>query len=131
MPFTRISLLKGKSPDYLRAVSDALHTALVETLDVPADDRFQAIHQHEKTELIFDAHYMGGPRNDDFILFQITAGKERNEQTKNNFYHRLAELLARDPGVAPENVMVIIQMTSVTDWSFSGGQPLSAMMNRQ
>jgi len=131
MPFTRISLLKGKSPDYLRAVSDALHTALVETFEVPVADRFQAIHQHEKTELIFDAHYMGGPRSDDFILFQITAGKERNEQTKNNFYHRLEELLARDPGVAPENVMVIIQMTSAADWSFSGGQPLSAMMNRQ
>ena len=130
MPFTRISLLKGKSPDYLRAVSDALHTALVDTFEVPDADRFQAIHQHERTELIFDAHYMGGPRSDDFIFFHITAGKERNEQTKNNFYHRLAELLARDPGVAPENIMVIIQRTSVTDWSFSSGQPLSAMMHR-
>lgn len=129
MPFTRISLLKGKSPDYLRAVSNALHTALVETFDVPADDRFQAIHQHEKTELIFDAHYMGGPRSDDFILFQITAGKERDEQAKNNFYHRLAALLASDPGVAPENVMVIIQTTAMTDWSFSHGQPLAVMMH--
>lgn len=44
--------LKGKSPDYLRAVSDALHTALVDTFEVPDADRFQAIHQHEKTELI-------------------------------------------------------------------------------
>lgn len=130
MPFTRISLLKGKSPDYLRAVSDALHTALVDTFEVPNADCFQAIHQHEKTELIFNAHYMGGPRNDDFILFHITAGKERDEQTKNNFYHRLAELLARNPGVAPENVMVIIQLTSVADWSFSGGQPLSTMVHR-
>jgi len=46
MPFTRISLIKGKSPEYLQALSDSLHQALVEAFDVPPTDRFQVIHQH-------------------------------------------------------------------------------------
>lgn len=121
MPFARISLLKGKSPDYLRAVSDSLHRALVEAFEVPPDDRFQAIHQHEPGELIFDRHYLGGPRSDDYLLIQITAGKVRTTATKQAFYRRLVELLADSPGLRPEDVMVIISTTSSEDWSFSGG----------
>ena len=121
MPFTRITLLKGKSSDYLRAVSDALDRALTETFDVPANDRFQAIHQLEKNEFIFDRHYLGGPRSDDFVLFDITGGKPRSTATKKAFYRRLTELLAGAPGVRPEDVMIIVSTTSREDWSFSGG----------
>jgi hypothetical protein len=77
MPVSRISLLKGKSPDYLRALSNSLHQALVEAFNVPETDRFQAIHQHEPYELVFDRDYGGGPRSDDFVLVAVTAGKPR------------------------------------------------------
>ncbi len=44
MPMTRISLLKGKSREYLQAISDSLHQALVDAFEVPTDDRFQVFH---------------------------------------------------------------------------------------
>ncbi|MGO7815438.1 tautomerase family protein, partial [Rhizobium ruizarguesonis] len=44
MPFVRISLSKGKSPDYLAALADNIQRALVETFDVPENDRFQNLH---------------------------------------------------------------------------------------
>jgi len=122
MPFTRISLLKGKSPDYLRALSDSLHRALVDAFEVPPTDRFQAIHQHEPGELVFDRHYLGGPRSVDFVLFAITAGKPRSTETKQRFYERLVALLAEAPRVRPEDVMVIITTTAREDWSFANGQ---------
>jgi phenylpyruvate tautomerase PptA (4-oxalocrotonate tautomerase family) len=121
MPLTRISLAKGKSPDYLRALSDGLHRALVEAFDVPPDDRFQVIHQHESGELVFDRHYLGGPRSDDFVLFQITAGRPRSTETKKRFYLRLVERLAEAPGVRPEDVMVMISTTQPDEWSFADG----------
>lgn len=123
MPFTRISLLRGKSPQYLRALSDSLHQALVESFEVPADDRFQAIHQHEPGELVFDRHYLGGPRSDDFVLFAITAGKPRTTEVKRRFYKRLIERLADAPGLRPEDVMVIITTTQRDEWSFANGEP--------
>lgn len=121
MPLTRISLARGKSPDYLRALSDSLHRSLVEAFEVPPDDRFQIIHQHEPGELVFDRHYLGGPRSGDFVLFQITAGRPRSTETKAGFYRRLVDRLAEAPGVRPEDVMVVISTTQLDDWSFAGG----------
>lgn len=123
MPFTRISLLRGKSPEYLSAVSDNLQRALIEAFDVPAADRFQLIHQHAPGELVFDRDYLGGPRSDDFILFAVTAGRPRSTEVKQAFYKRLVALLAEAPGVRPEDVMVVITTTNPEDWSFSAGQP--------
>ena len=123
MPFTRITLLKGKSPEYLRAISAALDHAMVDTFDVPANDRFQAFHQLEPDEFVFDRHYLGGPRSDDFIIFDITGGKPRTTPTKQAFYRRLVTLLAEKPGVRPQDVMIIYKATgSREDWSFSDGQ---------
>jgi phenylpyruvate tautomerase PptA (4-oxalocrotonate tautomerase family) len=121
MPYARISLLKGKTPQYLAALADSLHRALVETFEVPRDDRFQVIHQHDPGELIFDRHYLGGPRSDDYVLISITAGRPRDTGTKQRFYERLAELLAQAPGVRPEDVMVVIHTTHPEDWSFGNG----------
>ena len=45
MPLVKIYLRKGKSPEYLRSVSDAVHQALVATANVPPDDRFHIIQQ--------------------------------------------------------------------------------------
>ena len=126
MPFTRISLIKGKSPQYLQAVSDSLHAALVESFDVPAADRFQAIQQYEPHELIFDRNYLGGPRSDDYILFQITAGRPRSAATKQAFFQNLTDKLAAAPGVRREDVMIIINTTGSEDWSFSNGKSMQA-----
>jgi phenylpyruvate tautomerase PptA (4-oxalocrotonate tautomerase family) len=121
VPFSRLSLLKGKSADYLTALSDSLHQALVEAFETPAADRFQAIHQHSPGELIFDPLYLGGPRSDDFVLINITAGRQRSAAVKAAFYQRLITLLAEKPGVRPEDVMVIINTTQAEDWSFASG----------
>jgi len=126
MPFTRISLLAGKSPDYLTAVADALDRAMVESFEVPEKDRFVAIHQHQPGELIFDRTYRGGPRSDDYILFHVTTGRQRSAETKAAFYRRLVENLAAAPGVKPEDVMVVIANSTFDDWSFASGVSASA-----
>jgi phenylpyruvate tautomerase PptA (4-oxalocrotonate tautomerase family) len=38
MPFVNISLARGKSPEYLEAVSQAVHGALVAELNMKPDD---------------------------------------------------------------------------------------------
>ncbi|WP_209725770.1 tautomerase family protein [Duganella sp. 1411] len=130
MPMSRISLLKGKSPDYLRALSDSLHAAMVEAFNVPPTDRFQVIHQHEPHELIFDRDYesQGGPRSDDFVMIAITAGKPRTTETKQAFYRRLVERLAEAPGINPRDVLVVITTSLGDEWSFSGGAPAATLL---
>jgi phenylpyruvate tautomerase PptA (4-oxalocrotonate tautomerase family) len=121
MPMVRISLLKGKPRSYVKALSDGVHRAMVEAFDVPADDRFQVIHQHEPDELVFDRNYMGGPRSDNYVLICITAGKPRGTAMKEALYRRITEVLAESPGIDPRDVMVVVSMTPFDGWSFSGG----------
>jgi phenylpyruvate tautomerase PptA (4-oxalocrotonate tautomerase family) len=121
MPFARISLLKGKSPDYLRALSDSIHKAMVETFNVPPADRFQIIHQHELGELIFDRNYLAGPRSDDFVLISITTGKPRTTEMRKTFFCRAVELLQQSPGLSPQDVMIVISTSEPDEWSFGDG----------
>ncbi|ABC92295.1 hypothetical conserved protein [Rhizobium etli CFN 42] len=121
MPFVRISLRKGKSQEYLAALADNVQRALVETFDVPENDRFQAIHQHDENELIFDRSYLGGPRSDDFVYISVTIGRPRTAEMKAALYWRLAELLAQSPGLRPEDVMIVVSTSAPEDWSFGAG----------
>lgn len=107
MPFSRIALHQGKSADYLQALSDSLHQALVEAFEVPPADRFQVIDQYRPGELIYDRDYLGGPRDTD---------------TKRRFYGRLAALLAENLRLNPEDVMVVITTTQRDEWSFGAGR---------
>ena len=82
MPYARISLYRGKSPEYLKALSQGLHDALVESFKIPVADRFHVIHQHDVGEMIIDPNYLGGPRSNDYVLIAITGGKPRDTETK-------------------------------------------------
>lgn len=122
MPFTRITLLKGRSPEELKAISDSFHQALVETFDTPATDKFQAFHQLERGELVFDRDYFSRGRSDGFVVFQVTTGKPRSAGTKRAFYRRAVELLGQAPGIRPQDVMIIVNAAGGEDWSFSDGE---------
>lgn len=122
MPYARISLQRGKTPEYLQALSQGIHDALVETFAIPVADRFHVIHQHDAGELIIDANYLGGPRSADYVLIAITGGKPRDTATKRRFYQLLAQRLNAAIGLDPEDVMVVISTTAAEDWSFAGGR---------
>lgn len=124
MPFVRVSLLKGKSDEYIKNLSDGIHQALVESFEVPEDDRFQVINQHEVNELIFDRNYMGGPRSDNYVLICITAGRLRSTGVKQNFYKHLIKVLHSAIGIRKEDVMVVINTTQADEWSFGAGNSI-------
>ncbi|QEL55988.1 tautomerase family protein [Chromobacterium paludis] len=127
MPYVRIDVLKGKSPQYLRALADSVHQAMVECFAVPPADRFQLIHQHEPGEMIFDRDYADGPRSDDFALVAIQTGKPRAAETKAALYARMAERLSASPGLSPADLMVVISDGEMDNWSFSHGRMASTL----
>jgi hypothetical protein len=121
MPFVTISLARGKSRDYLDAVSSAVHEALVQELGMNPGDRFQLIDQYEPGEMIFSRDFRGGPRSDDFIIFTITEGLDSGDAAKQRFYKTLVDLLAKDPGVRGEDVFVQMFRTAPGNFSFGSG----------
>ena len=121
MPLIRIALIKGKPPDYIRAVADGVHRALNEAYKAPPDDRFQLVDEYERGKLVYDPDYLGIHRDDDIVIVHITAGRWRDVDTKKALYKRVVDLLAEKPGVRPENVQIVISSNEREDWSFGKG----------
>lgn len=121
MPFTRISILKGKSPDQIRAIADGVHHALVEAFKAPLKDRFQIVEQRTAETLIYDKDYLGIERTDDLVVVHITAGRWRDTAQKQALYRIICERLSVDAQVRPEDVLVYLTLNDKDDWSFGNG----------
>lgn len=121
MPLVHISLLRGKPAPYVRAIADGVHQALVETFETPLKDRFQIIQQLAPEELIFDADYLEVQRTSDIVVIHIVAARTRSTATKQAFYQAVATNLARNPGLRPQDVQVILSPNEREDWSFGNG----------
>jgi phenylpyruvate tautomerase PptA (4-oxalocrotonate tautomerase family) len=122
MPLVHISLRKGKTPEYLRSVADAVHDALVAQANVPADDRFQVIHQLDDDLLIAHPSYGGVNRSKDVIIIEITFNVGRTVEIKKNLYADIARRLQEAADVRADDVMVSLVEVQKESWSFGGGR---------
>lgn len=122
MPLVTIDLLAGRPADQLDAISDAVQEAMVLTLGVPERDRFHVISEHTTRTLRFDRNYLDIDRDEDFVLISVRLSRGRTTDAKQEFYARLAELLAERAGVRAENLAVSLLENGREDWSFGRGQ---------
>ena len=121
MPLVEISLIKGKSREYVRSIADSVHQALNESYNVPIGDRFQLIREYEPEDLIYDPNYLGVRRSNDIVIVHVIAGKWRDTATKKAFYQRVVDLLASKPGIRSEDVQIVLSPNDRDDWSFGKG----------
>jgi 4-oxalocrotonate tautomerase len=122
MPFVRIFVRGGTSPEYRKALGDGVHRALVESIAVPPNDHFQAISEHSADDLIYDPGYRGVRRSDRFVLVQIILSIGRKPQQKRKLFKRIAENLAESPGLPSQDLMTVLIETSWENWSFGNGE---------
>jgi phenylpyruvate tautomerase PptA (4-oxalocrotonate tautomerase family) len=121
MPLVRISLREGKSQEYRRALADGVHQAMVEAIDAPPQDRFQIVTEHSATDLIYDPAYLGIERSDDIVMVQISLSFGRKPAQKRKLYQRIVEILGKNPGVRPQDVVINLVETAWENWSFGNG----------
>jgi len=115
MPLVDISILTGKSPEYIKAVGDSINAAVIETMGFPADDRYQVIHQIDSAQLQLQER--GGDR----LIMHLVMRAGRGDASKQAFYKKVVENLAANPGIPPENVLITITENHDVDWSFRDG----------
>ena len=115
MPFVTISILKGKSPAYVKAVADGINSAVIETMGFPADDRYQVVHQLDQECLQLQT------RTGEAVMMHLVMRAGRSNKSKQAFYRKVVENLAADPGIDPANVLITITENHDIDWSFGDG----------
>lgn len=122
MPLVRVSLRRGKSAQHIAAIRNSIYRAMIESFNVPQNDRFIVVHQHDAEEFDYDPTYLDIARTDDLVMIQISCNNTRTVEQKKAFYQRTAELLSKEPGLRPQDVLINLLETSKENWSFGNGQ---------
>ena len=121
MPLTRISLRQGKSAPHRRAILDGVYTAMRETFEVPEDDRFMLVSEHDESGFVYGRSYLGIERSDDLVIIQLTVSNTRSVAQKKALFARIVEKLAENPGVRPQDVLINLVEVAKENWSFGNG----------
>ena len=121
MPLIHIAMHAGKPEAYRQAIFDTLYRALRETFNVPEDDQFMTITEHDAANFRYSPTYLGVARSDDVVFIQITANNTRGMEQKKALFSRTAQLLGESPGLRPEDVFINIVEVAKENWSFGHG----------
>lgn len=121
MPFVRIELPDSIPAARARRAADAVHQALVDTMAVPADDRFQLVTRHPSGTLICSPEYLGVKHSANALFVQVVCAPGRTLQQKRAFYARTAADVAAACDVSPGDVLIHLVETLRENWSFGDG----------
>lgn len=122
MPLVRIAVRDHHSEAVRYAIGDAVHEAMVETINVPANDRFQIFTAHQANELIADPTYLNVERSGEVIFIQITLNLGRTVDQKQALYKRIAELVSTQAAIRPEDIVINLIELPKENWSFGNGE---------
>src|SRR5215216_924967 len=120
MPLVHISLRTGKPEAYRQAIFDSCYRAMRDALNVPEDDQFMTITEHDAANFRYGAAY-GIARSADVVYIQITVFDTRTAEQKKALFQRIAERLGESPGIRPEDVFVTVLDAAKENWSVGLG----------
>jgi phenylpyruvate tautomerase PptA (4-oxalocrotonate tautomerase family) len=121
MPLVRITLATGTTPEHRRGLSDAVHEALVETANVPKDDRFQVIEEVPAANLVWSPSYLGVTKSPANVFVQIVLNLGRSREIKTALYAAIAEKIHARTGLRQEEVLINLVEVPKENWSFGNG----------
>jgi len=121
MPLIRISLRRGRPASHSAAIVDGVYRALRTSFEVPENDLFAVVHQHDADEFIFDPHYFGFQRSEALVFIQLTVANTRGVTQKKALYAAIAENLQKEPGLRPDDIFISLVEVKREDWSFGAG----------
>ena len=121
MPLVHISMRSGKPTAYRQAIFDSIYLAMRETFNVPEDDQFMAITEHDDASFRYGATYYDVSRSDDVVFIQISAMNSRTAEQKKALFRRIVDLLGEKPGLRSEDVLINLVEGVKENWSLGHG----------
>ena len=123
MPFARIDLAQGKTPEYRATVGDVVYEGIVGILKAPEGDRFMVIGEHAPENFVYDPNFLDIKRSPDLVYIQVTSTVGNTKEQKLAFFRQMADELNRRLGVRREDVFISLVFVNREDWSFGNGEP--------
>jgi hypothetical protein len=110
----QVDLERGLAERLGSKISDAIHEALVEALDMAPADRFQIFRTHAEEDLVFDPTYNDVDRRQ-LVSVQILMVHMYDVRTKSALFDRIAERLEA-VGVRPQDLLISVVENGSEDW---------------
>jgi 4-oxalocrotonate tautomerase len=95
--------------------------AMVETFNVPSDDRFQVVTRHLPEELVCTPEYLGIRHSARVALIQITANEGRSTELKKALFAAIAAGIEKTGAVMAADVIISLVEVKRENWSFGNG----------
>lgn len=120
MPLIQVDLPRPLFEQQGSQVSAEIHQALIDALEIPADDKFQVFRPREAGELVFDPSY-GGVDRRNLILIQVLMVHLYPVEKKRELYRHMVTRLAAI-GVRREDIQIAVTENRHEDW-YAGRLP--------
>jgi Tautomerase enzyme len=114
VPLIQIDLDRELFDAHGDKLSDAVHQAQLDALDIPADDLFQVFTPHGPGELRFDPGYNGVDRKR-LVLLRITMVHMYPVTTKQRLYESIVKRFT-EVGVRAEDILISVVENGFEDW---------------
>jgi hypothetical protein len=114
LPLVQIDLERSLAERLGEQISDGIHQALVDALQMDPSDKFQIFRTHAKDEIVFDPSYNDVIR-EQLVSIQIVMVHMYDVATKYAMFDRIAERL-REVGVRPEDLLISVVENGFEDW---------------
>ena len=121
MPFVQITLLQGKSPDYVSAIAESVYQALVDEFKIPESDKFQIVREVEPHQIVFPESYLGIAHTDNIVYIHIIAKEGRTADMKKRLYAKIASLINKRTDLSIDDIVVVLSENKPENWSFGRG----------
>jgi phenylpyruvate tautomerase PptA (4-oxalocrotonate tautomerase family) len=127
MPLITVTVRKPKTAAFKAAVLKSVHASLVAS-GVPEADRFHRVLELDAGDFQYDPAYpdLQKPRDANFTLVEILLSVGRSVKVKRKLLADIVAALAKDPGLDPDDVMIVFKETQWENWAFGGGRQVHA-----
>ena len=123
MPFVKIEIIAGKTPEYKKLLLQAVHDALVQALEIPDDDRFQRLY-----ELSPDCFEHRDAVTEKMTLIELSLFPGRSAEKKKNVITEITNLLGQRLSIPAGDIYIIINEPPLENWGLRGQQASEMQM---
>jgi 4-oxalocrotonate tautomerase len=103
-------------------VSEIVYRAMVETINVPENDKYAVITEHAPHEMHVSESYLGMKYSADIIFIQMFVIAGRSTELKKGLYRRLNEHIHVRLKIRREAVFITLSGIAKDDVSFGNGE---------
>jgi phenylpyruvate tautomerase PptA (4-oxalocrotonate tautomerase family) len=121
VPLVKVHLRAGRSAEEKEAIGAAIHSAIVDVLDVPAADRYQLFTEYRGEDFRHTESFLGLAYSEQLLIVEIAFVEGRGDALKKSLLAAINEQLVATAGVRADDVFVVITEFGRANVSFGQG----------